>query len=202
VAGQSTEDYLKSTVDLFAQRVQEYANGIANRLGQPQSGTELSRDEAVARWNFTPLGSSQAADQQYHVLVAQGMAPGQALDKVYPMRSQMIQGASLTDQIKVARQIQGWAAEASGQPPVQEPQTSTLPLLMAQQQPPVKPAPLPPPPGAVPLAAPSGPPPALPPPPPQPTGAPPPSMAPPPMAAPPAPMPTPMPAQLPLPMSA
>jgi hypothetical protein len=135
VAGQSSQDVLKQTVDGFAARVQQYADGIANRLGQPMSGTELSKDEAVARWNFTPLGSTAAADAAYHQKVAQGMPPGQALEQVYPMRSQLFAGgASVQDKIQTAKQIQGWAAEASGQQVPEQPKESTLPMLMAAQR--------------------------------------------------------------------
>jgi len=157
VAGQGSQDVLKQTVDSFATRVQQYADGIASRLGQPLSGTELSKDQAVAYWNFSPLGSTQAADAQYHQLVAQGTPPGQALDQVYPMRSQLYAGgASMQDKIQTAKQIQGWAAEASGQSVPEQPQTSTLPMLMAAQRAPQAGAPSP----ALPPVA---PPPALPP---------------------------------------
>lgn len=134
MAGQSSQDLLQQTVDAFAKRVTEYADGIANRLGQPLSGTELSKDEAVQRWNYTPLGSTAAADAQYHQLVAGGMPPGQALDQVYPMRSMLYGGANLKDSIETAKQIQGWAAEASGQPVPEPPQGSTMPTMLAIQR--------------------------------------------------------------------
>src|SRR5262245_7951398 len=157
MAGQSSQDVLRQTVDSFAMRVQQYADGIANRLGQPLSGTELSKDEAVARWNFSPIGSTQAADAQYHQLVAQGVAPGQALDQVYPMRSQLFAGgASVQEKIQTARQIQGWAAETAGESIPEPPQGSTLTMLMAAQRAPQAGAPSP----ALPPVA---PPPALPP---------------------------------------
>jgi hypothetical protein len=135
VAGQSSGDLLQQTVDNFAQRVQDYASGIAGRLGSPLSGTELSKDETVQRWNFSPLGSTDAADAKYHQLVASGTPPGQALDQVYPMRSMLYRGASLQDAIGTARQIAGWAADAKGTQPAEEPQGSTLPMLMAMQPP-------------------------------------------------------------------
>lgn len=135
MAGQSSQDLLQQTVNGFAAKVQEYADGIAGRLGQPLSGTQLTQDEAVARWNFSPLGSTTVADQAYHQLVAQGTPPGQALDQVYPMRSLLFRGADTQEAISNARQIAGWAANATGSPPPEEPKTSTLPLLMAQQQP-------------------------------------------------------------------
>jgi hypothetical protein len=182
VAGQSSQDVLKQTVDSFAARVQQYADGIAGRLGQPMSGTQLSKDDAVARWNFTPLGSQQAADQQYHQLVAQGAPPGQALDQVYPMRRSLFQGAQdVNAAIGTAKQVQGWAAEASGQQVPEQPQSSTLPMLMAAQraaQPavvrPALPQPVAPPPAALPQATPPVPP----------------GMSPPPAVAPPSPMPS------------
>jgi hypothetical protein len=175
VAGQSSQDVLKQTVDGFAARVQQYADGIANRLGQPMSGTELSKDEAVARWNFTPLGSTAAADAAYHQKVAQGMLPGQALEQVYPMRSQLFAGgASVQDKIQTAKQIQGWAAEASGQPVPEPYQGSTLPQALATQRL-AQAAPQAPPP--MPIAAP-----AAAPPPPPPIG---PALPPLPMSAPP-----------------
>jgi hypothetical protein len=130
----SNSDVLQQTVNGFAQRVQEYADGIAGRLGQPMSGTQLSQQDAVQRWNFSPLGNTQAADAAYHQLVAQGTPPGKALDQVYPMRSMLFQGADLTEAIGNARKIAGWAADATGQAPPQEPQGSTLPMLMAMQQ--------------------------------------------------------------------
>jgi len=146
VAGQSSEDILKQTVDSFASRVQQYADGIANRLGSPLSGTQLSRDEVVERWNFTPLGSTQAADAQYHQLVAQGTPPGQALNQVYPMRSMLYQGADLRSAIDKAKQIQGWAHNATGTEPPPPLEGSTLPMMLATQRnaqpamPPVGPA--------------------------------------------------------------
>jgi hypothetical protein len=143
VAGSaSSSDVLQQTVNGFAARVSEYADGIAGRLGQPLSGTQLSKDDAVQRWNFSPLGSTQAADAAYHQKVAQGMPPGQALDQVYPMRSMLYRGADTQDAISNARQIAGWAADATGQPAPVEPKSSTLPMLMAQQ-PPVQGAPPP-----------------------------------------------------------
>jgi hypothetical protein len=198
VAGQASQDVLQRTVDAFAQRVNEYAQGIAGRLGQPQSGTELSKDEAVARWNYTPLGSQQAADAQYHQLVSGGMPPGQALDQVYPMRGSLFRGAQdVNASISTAKQVQGWAAEASGQPAVETPQTSTLPMLMAAQRNaqaavprPALPQPAAPPPAALPpQAAPA----SMPPPP---------AITAPPMGSLPAAMaPAPNPAQLALPLS-
>jgi hypothetical protein len=137
MAGQQSGDLLQQTVDNFAQRVSDYASGIAGRLGAPLSGQELSKDEVVARWNFSPLGSTQAADAQYHQLVAQGTPPGQALQQVYPMRSMLYQGADLQDAIATAKKIQGWAADASGQEVPEQPDGSTLVqhLVMQQQQP-------------------------------------------------------------------
>lgn len=130
----SSSDVLQQTVNGFAQRVSEYADGIAGRLGQPMSGKQLSQQDAVQRWNFTPLGSTDLADQAYHQLVAQGTPPGKALDQVYPMRSMLFQGADLQEAIGTARKIAGWSADATGQEPPQEPQGSTLPMLMAMQQ--------------------------------------------------------------------
>jgi len=192
MAGQSSQDVLSQTVDAFATRVQQYAEGIAGRLGQPLSGTQLSKDEAVARWNFSPLGSTQAADARYHQLVGQGTPPGQALDQVYPMRNLLIRGSDLQDSISTAKQIQGWAAEAAGTKPPEPFQGSTMPLMLAiqrnaqlQQQ--AAPQPLPAPPMPVQNALP-----AAPGPPPQ---------TPPPMPAAPMPPPSPMPQQMPLPMT-
>lgn len=133
MAGQSSQDVLQQTVDSFAARVSDYAEGIAQRLGQPLSGQQLSKDEAVQRWNFSPLGSPDAADAQYHQLVATGTPPGQALSQVYPMRQMLIQGADIQDSIARAKQIAGWAADASGQPAPEPFQGSTLPLSVAQQ---------------------------------------------------------------------
>jgi hypothetical protein len=133
VAGQSSTDVLQQTVDGFAKRVTEYADGIASRLGQPLSGQQLSQDEAVQRWNFSPVGDTQAADAAYHQLVAQGTAPGQALSQVYPMRQMLIQGADINDSIARAKQISGWAADAAGEPAPKPFEGSTMPLALAQQ---------------------------------------------------------------------
>src|SRR5215813_10592404 len=154
MAGQSSQDVLAQTVDLFSQRVQEYANGIAQRLGQPMSGTQLTKDQVLDRWNYTPLGDTQAADQHFHQLVAQGMPAGQALDAVYPFRKMLIKGPDLRSQIDTAKQIAGWAADASGQPPPAPVQMPAMPLLSgaqqglpaAPQQVPAPPQPPPPPP--------------------------------------------------------
>src|SRR5215471_16344325 len=108
MAGQSSQDVLAQTVDGFASRVQQYAEGIAGRLGSPLSGTQLTRDQVVQRWNFSPLGSTEAADAAYHQLVAQGTSPGQALQQVYPMRLLLYQGADLKEAIANAQKIQGW----------------------------------------------------------------------------------------------
>ena len=150
MAGQASEDLLQQTVDGFAQRVQDYASGIANRLGQPLSGTQLSQDEAVQRWNFSPLGSTAQADAAYHQLVAQGTPPGQALSQVYPMRQMLIQGPDVNASIERAKQIASWAAKASGTEPPEPFPGSTMPMALAQQNatpaPPVAPPPLPTPP--------------------------------------------------------
>jgi hypothetical protein len=187
VSGQSSQDVLQQTVNGFAARVSEYADGIAGRLGQPLSGTQLSKDDAVQRWNFSPLGSTQAADAAYHQMVAQGTPPGQALDQVYPMRSMLYRGADTQDAISNARQIAGWAADATGQPAPVEPKSSTLPMLMAMQPPQGASPPMPlPGPGVPPLPSPGptpGPGMAMP------------AMQPPPMAGP-ASMPMPMPAPM------
>jgi hypothetical protein len=136
MAGQSNSDALSQTVDAFAQKIQDYASGIASRLGgQPLSGQQLSKEDVVARWNYTPLGDTAAADAQYHQLVAQGTPPGQALNQVYPMRSLLFSGgADLNDSIAIAKQIAGWAADATGTDVASPPQGSTLPLLMAAQR--------------------------------------------------------------------
>jgi len=81
------------------------------------------------------------------------------------MRSMLFRGASVQDSIATAKQIQGWSAEATGQKPVETPSTSTLPMLMAQQQqaqaqsavPPAVPPGMPQPPAAVPQAPPAAP---------------------------------------------
>jgi hypothetical protein len=135
VAGQSSQDLLAQTVDSFASRLQDYASGIASRLGSPLSGQQLSKEDVVARWNFSPLGSTDAADAAYHQLVAQGAPPGQALQQVYPMRQMLYQGADLKEAISNAQKIQGWAHEAAGTEPPPKFEGSTLPLsLLLQHQ--------------------------------------------------------------------
>ena len=133
MAGQNSGDFMQQTVSGFAARVSEYADGIAGRLGQPMSGTQLTKDDAVQRWNYSPLGSTQAADAAYHQLVASGTPPGQALDKVYPMRSMLYRGADVQEAVSNARQIAGWAADATGQPAPDPPKESTLPAWLAMQ---------------------------------------------------------------------
>ena len=178
MAGEASGDVLQQTVDSFAQRVSDYASGIANRLGSPLSGQQLTQDEAVQRWNFSPLGSTDAADAAYHQLIAQGQAPGQALNQVYPMRQLLMQGADINDSIAKAKQIAGWAADAAGTQPPEPPEGSTLlmSLLQSQQRatPPLPgavapPGPVVPGPGALP-PPPVGPAPALPSLPPPPAG--------------------------------
>lgn len=154
MAGQSSQDVLQQTVDSFAQRIGDYAQGIANRLGQPLSGQQLTQDEAVQRWNFSPLGDTQRADAAYHQLVAQGTPPGQALSQVYPMRQLLIQGADLNDSIARAKQIAGWAADAAGEPPPKPFEGSTMPLALMQQSAAASSAPAPPSPVAPTLPAP------------------------------------------------
>jgi len=175
MAGEASGDVLQQTVDSFAQRVSDYASGIASRLGSPLSGQQLTQDEAVQRWNFSPLGSTDAADAAYHQLIAQGQAPGQALNQVYPMRQLLIQGADINDSIAKAKQLAGWAADATGSKPPEQPEGSTLlmSLLQSQQRatpplpgavapsPPVAPASLPTPPVGPAPALPSLPPPPV-----------------------------------------
>jgi hypothetical protein len=133
VAGQSNENLLQQTVDGFAQRVQDYANGIAGRIGSPLSGVQLSPDDAVARWNFTPLGDTASADAQYFALTLQGMPPGQALAQVYPMRPGLFAGQDINESVAKAQQIAGWAAKASGQPSPEPFQGSTMADHIHQQ---------------------------------------------------------------------
>lgn len=133
MAAGGSSDVLQQTVNGFASKIQEYADGIAGRLGQPLSGTQLSKDDAVQRWNFSPVGDQQAADAQYHQLIAQGTPPGQALNQVYPMRQLLIQGSDLNDSIAKAKQIQGWAADAAGVKPPPPFEGSTLHVALAQQ---------------------------------------------------------------------
>jgi hypothetical protein len=170
-----SSDILQQTVNSYVQRVQDYASGIAGRLGSPLSGQQLSQSDVVQRWNFSPLGSTDAADAAYQQLVAGGTPPGQALNQVYPMRSMLYQGADLKEAIANATKIAGWAADASGKPVPEPFQGSTLPLALAQKQlasmaapgtPPVSPLPaqavgpaLPPLPQAPPVGAPPMPPP-------------------------------------------
>src|SRR6516162_7716743 len=133
MAGQSSADLVQQTVDAFAQRVNDYASGIASRLGSPLSGQQLSKDDVIQRWNFSPLGSTDAADAAYHQLVAQGQPPGQALNQVYPMRQMLYQGADLKEAIANAQKIAGWSADATGQPAPKPFEGSTLPLSLLQQ---------------------------------------------------------------------
>jgi hypothetical protein len=143
MAGQSSGDLFSQAVDLFSQRVNDYASGIAQRLGSPMSGSELSKDQVLQRWNFSPLGDTQQADAQYHQLVAQGTPPGQALDQVYPYRKTLFSGPDLGSQIDTAQKIAGWAADASGTPPPQ-PNPNQSPILPNQQTMPTGgPAPVP-----------------------------------------------------------
>ena len=135
MAGQSNGDAFQQTVDGLAQKFDEYAQGIASRLGQPLSGTQLSQQDAVQRWNYTPLASTDAADAQYHTLVAQGMPPGQALNQVYPMRSMLFSNAqNVNDAIATAKQVQQWAASAAGTKPPEAFQGSTMHVLLDQQR--------------------------------------------------------------------
>lgn len=187
------QNLLEQATQLFTQRVQQYAQGMAEHLGGPLSGVQLTQDEAVQRWNYTPLGNTDQADQQYYNLLQQGMQPGQALDQVYPMRKPLLQGPDLPSIISKAQQIAGWAADATGQSQPPQYQGNTLPLLQMQQRPP------PPPPMPMPLQAQPGP---MPPPPAPPGMAPAvsPLPAPPLPAAPPAPAPVmPLPAAMPPP---
>lgn len=125
--GSSSGDLFTQAVDLFAQRVDDYASGIANRLGSPMSGDQLSKDQVLQRWNFSPLGDTQQADAAYHQMVAQGTPPGQALDQVYPYRKMLFSGPDLGSQIDTANKIAGWAADASGtEPPKPNPQQSPI----------------------------------------------------------------------------
>lgn len=118
MAGQSNQDLVRAVVDRFSQRATEYAQGMAQRLGAPLSGTELSKDEVVARWNFSPFPNPGA---QYQMLTMQGMSPGQALDQVHPYRSQLYStAATLSDQISTAQKIKGWADDAAQQPDQQQ----------------------------------------------------------------------------------
>jgi hypothetical protein len=175
MAGQASQDVLAQTVDLFAQRVSEYASGIAQRLGQPMSGQQLSKDQVLQRWNYTPLASTDAADQHYHQLVGQGMPPGQALDQVYPFRKMLLAGPDLKSQVDTANQIAGWNAEATGAPPpepkflpptpMQSPAQQAAPALPgAMPGPQAPPVPMP---AQGPPAGPPGAPMPMPPPPPQ-----------------------------------
>jgi hypothetical protein len=147
VAGQSSQDILSQAVDLFAQRVSDYADGIAQRLGQPMSGQQLNKDQVLERWNYSPLGDQQTADMQYHQMVAAGMQPGQALDQVYPFRKMLIAGPDLKSQIDTANQIAQWNADATGtQAPAPNPNQS--PFLPT---PPPAPLPMPGPGGPSPM---------------------------------------------------
>jgi hypothetical protein len=133
MAGGASENVLQQTVDSFASRVNDYAQGIAGRLGQPLSGVQLSPEDAVARWNFSPLGDTASADAQYFALTLQGMPPGQALAQVYPMRSGLFADPDINASIAKANQVAGWAAKASGQPPPEPFPSSTLPDHIHQQ---------------------------------------------------------------------
>lgn len=160
MAGQANSDLFQQAVDLFAQRIDEYASGIAQRLGQPMSGAQLTKDQVLERWNYTPLGDQTAADQQYHMLVAQGTPPGQALDQVYPFRKQLLAGPDLQSQIDTANKIAGWNADASGsQPP--EPNPNQVPFLNDAQQQQITPPAVPPMPSGLPAAPPPGLPPGM-----------------------------------------
>ena len=180
---------LQQVSDIFTQRVQDYAKGMAQHIGGPMSGTELAQPDVVARWNYTPLADPHLADQHYYDLLQQGMQPGQALDQVYPMRKQLISGPDLPAIIDKANQIAGWASQATGQPQPPPYTQNTMPLLHVQQQPPpgMPPPGVPPPGMAPPGMGPPGaqvPPPGMPPPGPQ--GMPPPGAMPmPPMPPPP-----------------
>jgi len=158
--GTGTQNMLEQATDLFAQRVQDYAKGMAQHIGGPLSGHDLTQDEAVQRWNFTPLGSTQLADQHYYDLLQQGAQPGQALDQVYPMRKQLLNGPDLSSIIDKAKQIADWSAQATGIPQPPAYQGNTMPLLHLQQQPPPAPpapaAPMPQPAAGTPMMGPPG----------------------------------------------
>jgi len=137
--GNGPQNLLEDATKTFATRVQDYARGMAQHLGGPLSGHELSQDEAVQRWNYTPLGNPALADQHYYDLLQQGMQPGQALDQVYPMRKQLMSGPDLESIVARAKQLADWSSQTTGQsqpPPYTQ---NTLPLLHAQQQPPPMP---------------------------------------------------------------
>jgi len=159
--GNGPQNMLEDVTKTFAGRVQDYARGMAQHLGGPLSGRELSQDEAVQRWNYTPLGNSQLADQHYYDLLQQGLQPGQALDQVYPLRKQLMQGPDIESIVGKAKQLADWSAQATGQAPPPPYTQNTLPLLHLQQQPPPMP-PQPPPmsmPGGLPTPSPGMPPP-------------------------------------------
>ena len=135
MAGQASDDVFKQVVDNFAQRTRDYAQGIASRLGTPFNSTQLSDDQAVRFWNYSPkYGTPEAADQAYHTNVAQGMPPGQALDDAYPMRKLLYQqGTDLSDHIDSATRLQALAAKDAGTEPAIHPPSSTMVTLAGLQ---------------------------------------------------------------------
>ena len=111
MAGQAQSELVSQVVDRFRNRAQQYADGIANRLGAPASGVKLNNDQIVQLWKFSPHPDPAGA---YEQLTAQGMPPGQALDQVHPYRRKLFQAPTVGEQVKKAESIKAMAEGSSG----------------------------------------------------------------------------------------
>ncbi len=115
MAGQhQQQDLARQAVDRFKQRANEYASGIAQRMGPPAGGTKLTNEQIHGLWLFSPEPNPDQAHQQ---LVSQGMSPGQAMDKVWPYRRKLFQAPTVAEQVKkaesIAAMVEGHAEQAS-----------------------------------------------------------------------------------------
>jgi hypothetical protein len=106
MAGQQTQDLTRQAVDRFKARAQEYAQGIAQRMGAPASGVKLDNETMIRLWNFSPHPDPAVAFAQ---LKMQGMADGQALDAVHPYRRKLFQAPTVKEQVAKAEQLKAMA---------------------------------------------------------------------------------------------
>lgn len=100
--GQPQQDLARQAVERFKTRANEYASGIAQRMGPPAGGTKLTNEQIVGLWSFSPHPDPALAFQQ---LTAQGQPPGKALDQVHPYRRKLFQAPTIKEQVAKAEQI-------------------------------------------------------------------------------------------------
>lgn len=109
-------DHLRKVVERLQETARDRGQSVGKQWGTPADGEPVSREQAVALWNYR--------NQQVDPLILQQMMAagqnGQAVQYVYPYRMALVGNGDIKQRVERANQVAQWATEAALMPPALE----------------------------------------------------------------------------------